>query len=202
VRDVFLTEDGHAQERSLLKDVLQTVEQHDLWIADRNFCTLGFLFGPWEKWSRFVLRQHGTLLGKLQGKPKLAGKTSRGEKVYERLVLLTFGGRERTVRRITVQLKTPTGDGDTELQILTNLTLSEAAAVAVADLYQKRWTIEIVLHELTTALQCEKHALGYPKAALFAFCVALLLENTFALLKGSLSAVHGEPKILALRQTN
>jgi IS4 transposase len=192
VRDVFLTEDGHAQERSLLKDVLETVERHDLWIADRNFCTLGFLFGLWEKRSRFVLRQHGTLVGKPQGQPKLAGKTSRGEKVYEQLVLLTFGGRERTVRRITVQLKTPTRDGDTELHIFTNLTPAEASAVEVADLYQKRWTIETVFHELTMALQCEVETLGYPKAALFTFCVALLLENTFAMLKGSLRAVHGD----------
>src|SRR6516162_2979940 len=36
---VFLTEDGHASERSLLDAVLQTVVAKDLWIADRNFCT-------------------------------------------------------------------------------------------------------------------------------------------------------------------
>jgi IS4 transposase len=192
VRDVFLTEDGHAQERSLLKEVLETVERHDLWIADRNFCTLGLLFGLWEKRSRFVIRQHGALVGKPQGKPKLLGKTSRGEKVYEQLVLLTFGGSQRTVRRITVQLKTPTRDGDTELHIFTNLTPSEASAVEVADLYQKRWTIETVFHELTMALQCEVDTLGYPKAALFTFCVALLLENTLVMLKSSLRAAHGE----------
>ena len=43
--DVFPCEDGHAQERSLLPRVLATVEAKDLWIADRNFCTTGFLFG-------------------------------------------------------------------------------------------------------------------------------------------------------------
>src|SRR5947209_15441687 len=45
VTDVLLTEDGHAQERSLLEDVAQLVGANDLWVADRNFCTLGFLFG-------------------------------------------------------------------------------------------------------------------------------------------------------------
>jgi IS4 transposase len=192
VRDVFLTEDGHAQERSLLKQVLETVEQYDLWIADRNFCTLGFLFGLWSKRARFVIRQHGTLVGKPQGRRKLVGKTIRGEKVYEQSVVLTYEGRERTVRRITVQLQTSTRDGDTELHIFTNLTVREANGVRVAELYQKRWTIEAVFHELTMALQCEVNTLGYPKAALFAFCVALLLENTLAMLKGSLRAVHGE----------
>jgi len=34
--DAFLTPDGHAQERSLLDDVLQTVRARDLWMADRN----------------------------------------------------------------------------------------------------------------------------------------------------------------------
>jgi hypothetical protein len=192
VRDVFLTEDGHDQERSLLFLVLETVERHDLWIADRNFCTLGFLFGLWARRARFVIRQHGNLVGKPSGKPKLIGKTSYGEKVYEQLVVLSHEGRERTVRRITVKLQTPTRDGDTELHIFTNLTVREANGVRVADLYLKRWTIEAVFHELTTALQCEINTLGYPKAALFTFCVALLLENTLAMLKGSLRAVHGE----------
>ena len=43
--DVFPCEDGHAQERALLDQVLATVEANDGWIEDRNFCTLGFLFG-------------------------------------------------------------------------------------------------------------------------------------------------------------
>lgn len=192
VCDAVLTECGHAQERSLLGEILETVEPHDLWIADRNFCTLGFLFGIWAKRARFVIRQHGTLVGKPQGRRKLVGKTIHGEKVYEQAVVLTHEGRERTVRRITVELRTPTRDGDTELHILTNLTSREASAVKVAELYQKRWTIEAVFHELTMALQCEVNTLGYPKAALFAFCVALLLENALSMLKGSLRAAHGE----------
>src|SRR5215831_11955769 len=38
--EVILCEDGHAQERSLLGQVLPYVEPNDLWIADRNFCTV------------------------------------------------------------------------------------------------------------------------------------------------------------------
>ena len=40
--DLFPTEDGHAQERSLLSAVLKTVAPNDLWIADRNMCVLAF----------------------------------------------------------------------------------------------------------------------------------------------------------------
>ena len=195
LRDVFLSECGHAQERSLLGQVLETVARHDLWIADRNFCTLGFLFGLWIRLARFVIRQHGTLVGQPQGQSRLVGKTAGGEKVYEQAVPLTHEGRERTVRRITVHLKQPTRDGDRELHILTNLTEWEASAVEVAKLYQGRWTIEVVIHELTMALRCEMNTLGYPKAALFVFCVALLLENTLAMLMGSLRAVPGDEAV-------
>ena len=192
VSDVFLTECGHASERTLLDEVLDTVEKDDLWIADRNFCTLGFLFGLWSRGARFVIRQHGQLVGKPVGQPKLVGKTVHGEKVYEQFVVLTHEGQEKTVRRITIKLRTPTRDGDTELHILSNLTRREASAVKIGELYQKRWIIEAVFHELTMALKCEVNTLGYPKAALFAFCVALLLENALSMLKGSLRAAHGE----------
>ncbi len=40
--DVFPCEDGHTKERALLDQLLATVEPKDLWIEDRNFCTLDF----------------------------------------------------------------------------------------------------------------------------------------------------------------
>ena len=59
--NVFPCEDGHAQERTLLDQVLATVEANDVWIEDRNFCTLGFLFGIAERQACFVVRQHQNL---------------------------------------------------------------------------------------------------------------------------------------------
>ncbi len=40
--DVFPSEDGHAQERSLLSAVANTIHAREVWIADRNFCVLDF----------------------------------------------------------------------------------------------------------------------------------------------------------------
>jgi hypothetical protein len=37
VTDVFPCEDGHAQERSLLPEVLETVKAWDLWIGEVKF---------------------------------------------------------------------------------------------------------------------------------------------------------------------
>ena len=52
--DVFPCEDGHAQERSLLPEVLQTVKSRDLWVADRNFCTVEFTCGIDDKGAYLV----------------------------------------------------------------------------------------------------------------------------------------------------
>lgn len=190
VTHVFLTPDGHAQERSLLDEVLTSVRAKDLWIADRNFCTLKFLFGIAAAKATFVIRQHGTLVGRLLGKRRPRGRAATG-KVYEQQLELRWGAQKRVVRRITVLLDEPTSDGDTEIHVLTNLPPRVANAAQVAELYRKRWTIEGRFYEVTQTLDCEPNTLGYPKAALFAFCLALVASNAVALMKAALRAVHG-----------
>ncbi len=56
--DVVPCEDGHAQERSLLGPILETVAANDVWVADRNFCTTGLLFGIAKRGGCFVIRRH------------------------------------------------------------------------------------------------------------------------------------------------
>jgi hypothetical protein len=191
----FLTEDGHAQERSLLNDVLDSVDPGDLWIADRNFCTIRFIFGIFLRRGAFLIRQHGTVKGELIGSRKACGHCSTG-RVYEQALRLTDNdGTTHVVRRITVVLKTPTRDGDTELHLLTNIPAESATAAQVAELYRGRWTIETVFLELQQTLEAEINTLGYPKAALFAFCLALMVFNAVSLVKAALRAVHGRKKV-------
>ena len=94
-------------------------------------------------------------------------------------------------RRITIELLTPTRQGETELHLLTNLPPADAPARQVAALYADRWTIETAFQHLTVDLQCEVDTLGYPRAALFGFCGALVAYNVVALVKGALRAAHG-----------
>jgi IS4 transposase len=190
--DVFPCEDAYAQERSLLADVLQTVEADDLWIADRNMCTTGFLFGIASRQAKFVIRQHSkTLTYELLGERKKVGPCPTGM-IYEQKMRLTDEeGKWMIVRRVTVQLKKPTRKGDTEIHLLTNLPLKDANAHTVADLYLRRWTIENAFQELDQALNSEVNTLGYPKAALFSFCVAVLAYNAVSVIKSALAAVHG-----------
>ncbi len=197
VTDVLLTEDGHAQERSLLEDVSQLVRADDLWVADRNFCTLGFLFGISKRDGFFAIREHAGLPGELLGKRRFKGRCETGEVYEQRVRLRNDEGKVLEVRRVTVILDQPTREGDTEIHVLTNLP-KEVGALQVAEVYRKRWTIEGLFFEVAQTLSCEIDTLGYPKAALFAFCLGLLASNAVALLKAALRAVHGEE---AVRQT-
>jgi Transposase DDE domain len=194
--EVFLTEDGHAQERSLLAAVLQSVVARDLWIADRNFCTFQFLFGIAQRLGYFLIRQHGTIKGTLLGKRRARGRCSTG-KVYEQKIKLcdAVTGAVSIYRRITVELDKPTRNGDRELHLLSNVLKKDATAATLADLYRKRWTLETVFQEITTTLECEIHTLAYPKAALFAFCLALVAYNAVSVLKAALRAAHGAEKV-------
>jgi IS4 transposase len=190
--DVFPCEDGHAQERSLLPQVLPTVQANELWIADRNFCTTGFLFGIAVRRAKFIIRQHRqTLRYELLGTRRKIGRCPTGT-IYEQKVRLSDAeGHWKDVRRITVKLKKPTRDGDTEIHLLTNLAGRDANARAVADLYLRRWTVENAFQELGQALHSEINTLGYPKAALLCFCVAILTYNAISVVKSALAAVHG-----------
>lgn len=198
VTQVFLTPDGHAQERSLLDDVLQSVRANDVWIADRNFCTCKFLFGIEAASAAFAIRQHGTLVGQLLGGRLARGRVDTGT-VHEQRLIITWGKQELEVRRITLVLDKPTTDGDTEIHVLTNLP-DRVPASQVVDLYRRRWTIEGRFYEVTQTLDCEPNTLGYPKAALFAFCLALVVSNAVALIKAALRATQGVEVVNELSQ--
>ena len=193
--EVVLCEDGHAQERSLLGQGLPLVEQDDLWIADRNFCTVAFLCGIAARGGCFVVRQHGQLKGTVVGARKLKGAITTGKVYEQKLGLVNAQGDTLTLRRITVALPEPTRDGDAEIHVLSNVPMRKASAQKLAERYGKRWTIATLFQELTETLTCEVNALGYPKAALFGFCLALMAYNAVAVMKAALRAVHGCEKV-------
>jgi hypothetical protein len=72
---------------------------------------------------------------------------------------------------------------------------ARASAAQLARLYGKRWSIETAFCEITTTLSCEINTLGYPTAALFTFCLALLAYNAVSLIKAALRSAHGRQKV-------
>jgi len=199
VTRVFLTPDGHASERSLLDQVIPVVRKNDVWIADRNFHTQRFLLDIAAAGGSFVIRQHKSIPCKLLGQRRARGRCETG-KLYEQEAETIQEGRTLKMRRITLKLDEPTRDGETEIHVLTNLPVKVASAAKVAELYRKRWRIENRFYEVTQTLECEPNTLGYPKAALFAFCLAMVASNAVALLKASLRAVHDEDAVSNMSQ--
>ena len=189
--DVFPCEDGHAQERSLLKTVLLTIEKSDVWIADRNFCTVNFTCGIENRDAFFVIREHKKYPLQLIGKEKYIGKTETGRVYEQRIAVIDHAAREHIYRRIRIRLKKETRDGDTDLFIISNLSKTKANAKKIAVLYKGRWTIETAFQHLTEHLNSEINTLGYPPAALFGFCVALVAYIIMSVIKSALGSVHG-----------
>jgi hypothetical protein len=191
VVDVFPEEDAHAQERSLLPSVLETVTAGQVWIADRNFCTKDFLTGISGCGASFVIREHLGLKW-TEVTPRIEVSHNESGTIFEQQVRLDSG---ICVRRITIQLKQPTRHGDLQVTVLTNLPETGVTASTVADLYLKRWQIEQMFQVITDTFNCELNTLGYPKAALFVFCIALMAFNILSTVKAALKDVHGAGKI-------
>jgi IS4 transposase len=193
--DVFPCEDGHAQERSLLPTVAKTLQAQEVWIADRNFCVLDFLFQFPKKSAFFVIRQHGNTPHKPLTSLEFVGKSATGDVFEQRVEITAPDGETLQVRRVVVELNTPTRNGDNTLILLTNLPEEAVGALTIAELYRARWGIETAFQKLESHLQSEINTLGYPKAALFSFCLALVAFNLYAIVMAALRATHPDQAI-------
>lgn len=190
--DIFPCEDGEAQERRILPEVIAAAQKKELYISDRNFCTTGFLFGLSWRGAFFVNRQHkSTLTWEDETKPKKIGRNEKGV-IYEQLLHLTNGPHTLTVRRITLQLDEPTRGGETEINVLTNLPPGDANAFKIAELYLTRWTIETAFQEIEQALRSEINTLGYPGAALLGFSIAAMMYNVLSITKWAIEREHSD----------
>jgi IS4 transposase len=194
VTDVFPCEDGHAQERSLLMSVLKSVQRDDLWIADRNFCTRAFLTEIDSRGGFFVIREHQGLPWEIVSPLRSCGRTPTGQLAQQRVSVVDEQGHKHVFRRLQITLDHATRDGDKILYILTNLP-RQVLAQHVAQLYKNRWKLETAFQHLEAYFHSEIHTLGYPKAALFGFCLALVAYNVLAVVLAALRGVHGEDTV-------
>ncbi len=128
------------------------------------------------------------------GKKEFIKETETG-KVHEKQAILSDEGKEIIVRRIVVKLTKTTRNGDKELRLFTNLPKSTANALIMANIYRKRWSIETVFQKLEKHLNSEINTLGYPKAALFGFCMALVAFNIYAIVMAAIQASDPEKNI-------
>jgi IS4 transposase len=198
VLDIILEENAHTQERALLDQVV--IEPGQLWIMDRNFCVRTFLFRILRAGAFFLVRRHASTLPFEPIKPlRSVGRCDAGE-IFEQFIWVVdpeCEGRRYRLRRIVLRLDQPTRNGETEIVLITNLP-ADIPAELCCTVYRGRWEIETHFQKLTDLLHCEIPTLGYPRAALFAFCMSILAGNALAILKGHLRAVHGDEMVAEL----
>jgi IS4 transposase len=188
ISDLVACEEGDASERRLMPQLLTKVRSNDLIMADRNFCTAVVLTTLKKRKAKFLIRHHAGLSLTFLGEAKQCGRCQTG-KMREQMVRLKCG---LVCRAIIITRDKPLKDGGKEVVLLTNLSRKKASARQLANLYLQRWTIEEAFRQLTEYLSCEISTLGYPKAALFAFTLAVLAYNTMMCVKAALKAAHKE----------
>jgi hypothetical protein len=66
---------------------------------------------------------------------------------------------------------------------------------AVTQVPRQSFTRQTAFFDITTTLSCELNTLGYPKAALFTFCLALLAYHAVSLIKAALRRAHGRKQV-------
>ncbi len=124
------------------------------------------------------------------GTPRRAGRTATGTVDEQPVTITRSDGRTLPLRQVRVHLDAPTQDGDTTLVLLTNVPALRLTARAIAEHYRGRWTIEGMFGELEAALAGELRTLGQPKAALFAFGLAVLAFNVLQVIRRAVEATH------------
>jgi hypothetical protein len=186
VTHAFLERDGHASERSRLPAVLALAGAGELWVADSHFCTHAAFAALRAAGAAFLVRQHGAMTGELLGKRRSCGRTATGA-VYEQSLRMMGGNDGVVVRRLTLELDTPTRGDDAQVHVLTDVPAAAASAVVLVEAYRQRR-----FYEVAQTLNAEPHTLAYPAAALFAFCLGLAASNAAALLRAALRAAHPE----------
>jgi hypothetical protein len=188
--DIFPCEDGHAQERRLFGAVLDSIKPRQLWIADRNMCTLEFLSGIAQRQVAFVIREHQNLPWQALDQLRSVAVIEAGE-LFEQTIQIEYQGHVLPLRRIVLRLSQPTRHGDQQIVVLSNLPGTSASAIVVSQLYRERWQVEGLFLSVTTNFEGEIKTLAYPKAALFSFALALISYNILATLRAALTSVHG-----------
>jgi len=173
-----------------MAELIPTATPGELWMGDRAFCTYNILSAWRDRGTAFLVREHGanaklSACGPLQEQ----GKTDSGTVSEQPVDCHGPDGGSIPIRRIVLHLNEVTEDGETVIALLTNLP-DEVTAVQVANLYRRRWTIESMFQKIECILKSEIKTLGYPRAALFSFCMALLGFNILSVLQAAVEKQH------------
>jgi hypothetical protein len=195
--DIECEANAHRCERKILTPLFDRVQEGELYLADRNFSDGETIANFLERKAYFVIRQHGACPAwrEISGEKRIQQSCDGtiGGKVFDQKIEVSLpDGTWVRLRRVTIELKSPTRDGDRTLHFLTNLPVSVSPA-KICTAYRSRWKIETCLGYLAQSLNAEIRTLCYPGAASLCFCLALLLFNMMSTLKSLLESKGKQP---------
>jgi IS4 transposase len=192
VIDLMPCEDAHTQERAVVQPLLAEARPGQLWIFDRNFSTSSVLLALHRRGAAVLVREHAlTPNPKVLSPLRSIGRCETGTVFEQRVQLVPADGSDPVeLRRVELHLDKPTQDGETVLRLLTNLPTRTFRAARVANLYHRRWSIEGMFQRLEAALHSEVQSLGYPRAALLTFGVAIVAYNVLSVLQAAIRLEH------------
>jgi len=113
----------------LLPQLERTIAARDLWIADRNFCVVSCIWTLHQRGAAVLMREHLQIpLHPL--KPMHPVERSNQGQLSEQRVTISApdGPQTLELRRIRLELDTPTRDGETRLYLLTTVPETRADA--------------------------------------------------------------------------
>ena len=195
--DMIPCEDAHASECTMIPEIASLARAGEVWMGDRKFGTYGMMFSiAKEQRSHFIFRQN---MGYHQTYRELAKEVKVGSVdggvVYEQDIEMEHQGGTLKLRRLTVKLEQPTRKGDREIYLFSNLP-KRVSGKRIAKAYRQRWSIEKAFLHMSQSLHCEISALGYPKAALFSFCMGLMMFNVLSVIKTAIAAAQNEATLV------
>ena len=172
-----------------------TVQPKDLGSTNRDFCTTGFLFGIARREGFFLVRQHAATLtytlverGRIGDGWKPAGSSSRRSATDDAgEVVPATSDRGLGQADTRWRHRAPPADQCAGQARRAELVIG-IAGVGRSRPHSPRWR----------GVNGEINALGYPKAALFSFCMALVAYNVLSTVRG-VRSVHGDKGREALR---
>jgi hypothetical protein len=185
VTDLMPCEDGHA------RTLLAATKPGELWIGDRLFCTRPAILAANARSAAVLFREQASNPQPSDiGPRRRIGRLETGVVDEQDVTIPTGNGDEvLELRRIEDELDTPTTNGDRVIRLLTTLPAS-VEAQTVAHLHRKRWTNEGLFGRQEAALHSEVRTLGYPRAALLAFGLAVVAFNALSVIEVAIAAAH------------
>ena len=174
-------------ESQTAKPLLKQLKNNDLLLGDRAFCTYEIL--------ALARRQGAHILMRLNGKRQQYLDWREGRKLnsYERIVTwkrpfrsaLPHLGQEEweqlpehmEVRLIKLSFENRYGQKDDLVVATTLLDHEKHDGIELADLYARRWEIEVKLRDLKTTLKMETFAVKSPEMAVKTLWMSLIAYN-------------------------